>query len=292
MEKKCKKAKWLSGEALQIAVKRREVKSKGEEERYKHLNAEFQRIARRDKKAFFSDQCKEIEENNRMGKTKDLFKKIRDTRGTFHAKMDSIKDRNSMNLTEAEGIKKRWQEYTEELYKNNLHDPDNHNDVTTHLEPDILECEVKWDLGSITTNKASGGDGIPAELFKILKDDSVKVLHSICQQIWKTQQQPQDWKRSVFIPVPNKGNAKECSNYHTIALISHASKVMLKILQARLQQYVNRELPDVQAGFRRGRGTRDQIANIRWIMEKAREFQENQAFDCVDHNKLWKILKE
>ena len=167
-----------------------------------------------------------------------------------------------MNLTEAEGIKKRWQEYTEELYKNNLHDPDNHNDVTTHLEPDILECEVKWDLGSITTNKASGGDGIPAELFKILKDDSVKVLHSICQQIWKTQQQSQDWKRSVFIPVPNKSSAKECSNYRTIALISHARKVMLKILQARLQQYVNRELPDVQAGFRKGRGTRDQIANI------------------------------
>ena len=282
-------------------MKRREVKSKGEKERYKHLNAEFQRIARRDKKAFFSDQCKEIEENNRMGKTRDLFKKIRDTKGTFHAKMSSIKDRNGMDLTEAEDIKKRWQEYTEELYKKDLHDPDNHDGVITHLEPDILECEVKWALESITTNKASGGDGIPVELFQILKDDAVKVLHSICQQIWKTQQWPQDWKRSVFIPIPKKGNAKECSNYCTIALISHASKVMLKILQARLQQYVNRELPDVQAGFRKGRGTRDQIANIRWIMEKAREFQKNiyfcfidyaKAFDCVDHNKLWKILKE
>ena len=301
MEKKCKKAKWLSGEALQIAVKRREAKSKGEKERYKHLNAEFQRIARRDKKAFFSDQCKEIEENNRMGKTRDLFKKIRDTKGTFHAKMGSIKDRNGMDLTEAEDIKKRWQEYTEELYKKDLHDPDNHDGVITDLEPDILECEVKWALESITTNKARGGDGIPVELFQILKDDAVKVLHSICQQIWKTQQWPQDWKRSVFIPIPKKGNAKECSNYRTIALISHASKVMLKILQARLQQYVNRELPDVQAGFRKGRGTRDQIANIRWIMEKAREFQKNiyfcfidyaKAFDCVDHNKLWKILKE
>ena len=161
MEKKCKKAKWLSGEALQIAVKRREVKSKGEKERHKHLNADFQRIARRDKKAFFSDQCKEIEENNRMGKTRDLFK-------------------------------------------------------------------------SITTNKASGGDEIPVELFQIPKDDAVKVLHSICQQIWKTQQWPQDWKRSVFIPIPKKDNAKECSHYHTIALISHASKIMLKILQARL----------------------------------------------------------
>ena len=162
-KKKCKKAKWLSGEALQIAVKRREVKSKGEKERYTHLNTEFQRIARRDKKALLSDQCKEIEENSRMGKTRDLFKKIRDTKGTFHVKMDTIKDRNSMDLTEAEDIKKRWQDYTE-LYKKDLHDPDNHDGVITHLEPDILECEVKWALRSITTNKASGGDRIPVEL--------------------------------------------------------------------------------------------------------------------------------
>ena len=165
MEKKCKKAKWLSGEALQIAVKRREAKSKGEQERYKRLNAEFQRIARRDKKASFSEQCKEIKENNRMGKTRDLFKKIRDTKGTFHAKMGSIKDRNGMDLPEAEDIKKRWQEYTEELYKKDLYDPDNHDGVISNLEPDIPECEVKWALVSITTNKASGGDGIPVELF-------------------------------------------------------------------------------------------------------------------------------
>ena len=236
-----------------------------------------------------------------MGKTRDLFKKIRDTKGTFHAKMGSIKDRNSMDLTEAEDIKKRWQEYTEELYKKDLHDPDNLDDVITNLEPDILECEVNWALESITTNKANGGDGIPGELFQILKDDAMKVLHSICQQIWKTQQWSQDWKRSVFIPIPKKGNSKEWSNYRTIALISNTSRVMLKILQARLQQYVNRDLPDVQAGFRKGRRTRDQIANIHWIMEKAREFQKNiyfcvidyaKAFDCVDHNKLWKILKE
>jgi len=171
-----------------------------------------------------------------MGKTRDLFKKIRDTKGTFHAKMCSIKDRNGMGLTEAEYVKKRWQEYTEALYKKDLYDPDNHNDVITHihLEPDILECEVKWALGSITLNKASGGDGILLELFQILKDDAVKVLHSICQQIWKIQQWPQDWKRSVFIPIPEKGSVKECSNYHIIALISYTSKVMLKILQARL----------------------------------------------------------
>ena len=148
-----------------------------------------------------------------------------------------------------------------------LHDPDNHDGVITHL--DILEHEVKWALGSITMNKASGSDGIPVEVFQILKDDAVKVLHSICQQIWKTQQWPQDWKRSVFIPIPKKCNAKECLNYHTIALISHNSKVMLIILQATLQQYVNHEFPDVHAGFRKGRGTRDQIANIRWIIKKA-----------------------
>ena len=189
-KKKCKRAQWLSEEALQLAVKRREGKSKGEKERHKHLNAEVQRIARRDKKAFLSDQCKEIEENNRMGKTKSLFKKIRNTKGTFHAKMGSIKDRNAMDLTEAEDIKKRWQEYTEELYKKDLHDPDKHDGVITHLESDILECEVKSALGSITMNKASGGDRIPVELFQILKDDAVKVLHSICQQIWKTQQWP------------------------------------------------------------------------------------------------------
>ena len=153
--------------------------------------------------------------------------------------------------------------------------------MITHLEPDILECEVKWALESITNNKASGDDGIPFELFQILEDDAVKVLHSICRQIWKTQQWPQDWKRSVFIPIPKKGNAKECTNYRTIALISHASKVMLKILQARLQQYVNCELPDVQAGFRKGRGTRDQVANIRWIIEKAREFSRKTSISAL-----------
>ena len=171
-----------------------------------------------------------------MGNIRDIFKKIGDSKGTFHAKMGTIKDRNGQDLTEAQEIKKRWQEYTEELHKKGLNVPDNHDGVTTHLEPDILGCEVKWTLGSITMNKASGGDGIPVELLQILKDDTVKVLHSICQQIWKPQQWPQDWKRSVFIPIPKKGNAKECSKYHTIALISNVSKVMLKILQASLQQ--------------------------------------------------------
>ena len=174
-----------------------------------------------------------------------------------------------------------------------LHDTGSHDGVITHLDPDILECKVKWALGSITMNKDSGGDGIPVELFQILKDDVVKVLHLTCQEIWKIQQWPQNWKRSVFIPIPKKCNAKEVSNYRTIALIAHASKVVLKILQARLQQYMNSELPDVQAGFRKGRGTRDQIANIHWIIEKTREFEENIYFCfidfakvCVDHNRL------
>ena len=165
-----------------------------------------------------------------MGKTRDLFKKSRDTKGAFHAKMGTIEDRNGRDLTEAEDIKKRWQEYTEEQYKMDLHDPDNHDGVITDLEPDILECEVKWALGNITTNKASGGDGIPVELFQILKRGAVKVLYSICQHNLENSAVATGLKRSVFIPVPKKGNAKECSNYHTIALISHASKVMLKIL--------------------------------------------------------------
>ena len=182
-KKKCKKAKWLSEEALQIAEKRREAKGKGERERHTQLNVESQRRARRDKKGFLSALCKEIEENNRMGKTKDLFKKISDTKGKLHAKMGTINDRNCMDLTEAEDIRKRWQEYTEELYKKDLHDPDNHDGVITHLEPDILECIVKWALGRITMNRASGGDRTPVELFQILKDDAVKVLYSTCQQI-------------------------------------------------------------------------------------------------------------
>ena len=206
-----------------------------------------------------------------------------------------------MDPTEAKDIKKKWQEYTEKLYKKYLQDPGNHDGVITHLEPDILECEVKWALESITMNKARGDDGIPVELFQILKDDAVKVLHSVCQQMWKTQQWPQDWKRSVFIPIPKKDNAKECSNFCTISLILHASKVMLKILQARIQQQVNPELPDVQAGFRKGRGIRDEIASICWITENAMEFQKNvyfcfidyaKAFDSVDHKKLWKNLRE
>ena len=184
--------------------------------------------------------------------------------------MGTVKDRNGMDLAEAEKIKERWQEYTSTVQKS-LNNSDNHNGVVSHLKPDILDCELKQALGSITTNKASGSDGIPAELFQILKDGAVKVLHSICQQIWKTQQWLQDWKRSVFILIPKKGNAKECSNYHTIALISHANKITPKILQVRIQQYVNGDLSDVQLGFRKCSRISDQVANIYWVIEKARK---------------------
>ena len=211
-----------------------------------------------------------------MGKTRDLFKKIGYTKGTFHAKMGTIKAKNGMDLTEAEDIMKRWQEYIEEPYKTDLRDPDGHDGVITYLEPDILECEVKWALESITKNKASGGDEIRVELFQILKDNAVEVLHSICQQIWETQQWPQDWKRSVFIPISKKGNAKKMFKLLYIALSSHANKVFLKILQVWLQQDMNRELPDVQSGFRKGRGT-----NTSWVIGKAREFQKKKSISAL-----------
>ena len=190
-----------------------------------------------------------------MGKNRDLFKKLRDKKGNFHAKMGTIKDKNGMDLKKQKILRRDGKNTQKNYTKKDLHDPDNHDGVITHLDPDILECKVKWALGRITMNKASGGDGIPVELFQIPKDDAVKVMHPICQQIWKTQQWPQDLKRSALISIPKKNNDKECSSYRTIAFILHTSKVMLKILQARIQQYVNGELPDVQAGFRKGRGT-------------------------------------
>ena len=211
-KKKCKKVKWLSEEALQLAEERKEMKRTGERERYIQAKAELQRIARKYKDTLFNEQCKEKEENKRMGKARDLFKKIGDIKETFHAMMGTIKDRsnkerNSKDIREVEEIKKRWQEYTE-LDKKDLNEPYNHHSVVTHLEPDILECEAKLVLGSMTMNKANGGDRIPAELFQILKDDAVKVLHSICQQVWKTPQWPQDWGKLIFITIPNKGNVK------------------------------------------------------------------------------------
>ncbi|CAF5074997.1 unnamed protein product, partial [Rotaria magnacalcarata] len=264
-----KKAKWLTADTLKIAEERRNAKGSEDKERFSRLNAEFQRRARRDREKHINDQCQQIEDNNRKGKTRDLFKKIDEIKRTFHAKIGTIKDKQGRDLMEKDDIKKRWRKYTEELYKKDTQSIDVNDGSTIELKPDILESEIKWALECIANNKAPSIDEIPAELFKILGDDAVKILLAICQQIWKTQQWPKDWKRSIYIPIPKKGSAKECSNYWTIALISHASKIMLKILQARLEQYITRELPDVQAGFRKWRGTRDHIASIRWIMEKA-----------------------
>ena len=200
---------------------------------------------------------------------------MRNIKGAFRPKMGTIKDKNGRDLVDAEEIKRRWKEYMEELYNKDLNKLDQYDGVVSHPESDILECEVRWSLRSSAINKASGCDEIPAELFKSLKDDAIKALHSLCQQIWKTQQWPQDWKRSILIPIPRKVSTKQCDNHWTTALVSHARKVMLEILHARLQHYANQEHPDVQAGFRKGRGTKDQIANICWIIEKAREFQRN-----------------
>ena len=234
-----------------------------------------------------------------MRNTRNLFKKIGNIKRTFHARMGMIKDRNGKDLTEAEDMKKQWQEYTEELYSNNLNDLDKHDGVATHLEPDILEYEVTWALRSITNNNASGGDGIPAELFQILKDDAVEVLHSVCQQIWKTQQWPQDQKGSVFIPIPKKGNAKECSNYHTIMLISHASKIMLKILQARLQYYVIKNFQMYKLNLGKAEESKIKLPTSLGSQKKQENSSKHllllhypKVFDCVDHHKLWTVLKE
>ena len=210
------------------------MKSKRERERYIKLNTDFQRTAQRDKKAIFNEECIKLEENNIRGKTEDLFRKVGDAKGAFCPKMSMLKDVNCRDLVDAEEIKKRWKEYMEKLYKKDPNELDYLNGVVSHPEPDILKSKVKWALGNSAGNKASGCDGIPIELFKTLKDDAIKVLYSLCQQIWKTQQWPQDWNRPILIPIPKKGSTKECANHRTIALISHASKVMFKILHARL----------------------------------------------------------
>ena len=219
-------------------------------------NLEFQRTARRGKKAFFNEQCLIIEENNKGGKSRDLYRKIGNINGAFCPKVGTVKGNNSRDLVDAEEIKMRWKEYIEELYRTDLNEPDYYDGVASHPGPDILECEVRWALRSTAINKATGCDEIPAELFTSLKKDAIRVLHSLFQQLWKTHQWPQDWNRSILIPVPKKGSTKECANHRTITIISHASKVMLKVLHARLQHYVNQELPDAQTGFRKGRGTR------------------------------------
>ena len=244
-KKQSKKAEWISEEALQIGEEQREVKSKGQREKYLQLNAEFQKLAITDTKAFFNEQCLIIDENSKRGKTRDLFRKIGNIKKAFHTKMGTIRDKNCRDLVNAEQINKRWNEYTEELYKKDLNKLDYNDGVVSHPELEILECKVKWALRSIAVNRVSGCDEIPAKLFRFLQKDAIKVLHSLCKQIWNTQQWVQDWKRSILIPIPKKGSTKECANHQTTALISQASKVILKIFHVRLQHYVSQELPDV-----------------------------------------------
>ncbi|CAF1396827.1 unnamed protein product [Adineta steineri] len=267
-QKKQKRAKWLSDDTLKVAEERRKEKSNNDRTTFSILNAKFQRMARRDKDIYMNQQCKEIEENNRKGRTRDLFKKVKEIKGNVQAKWSAIQDKHGNDLTEKEAIKKRWQEYTEELYKKDPIITAIYNSAVTEPKLDILESEIKWALDNIAKNKAPRVDEISIALLKVLKDDAAKVMLPLCQKIWRTKQWSKDSKRSIYIPIPKKGSAKDCSNYRTIALISHDSKIILKMIQARIQQYMDRELPDVQAGFRKGRGTRDQIANIRWIMEK------------------------
>ena len=294
-----KKRNWISENTLRIAKERREAKTNGNKQLFSKLNAEFKREVRKDKMRQIQNECKKIEEYNKKGRTRDLFKKIKELRGQFAARNGIILDRNGKQLSDAEEIKKRWEEYTEELYKSDFNTTQGLVDDDYESEPDILESEVRWAIKTLANGKTPGQDEIPIELIKELKEDSIKVLTTLCRQIWKTRQWPSDWKKSIFIPIPKNGNAKDCSNYRTIALISHASKIMLKIIQRRLQPFLERELPDTQAGFRKGRGTRDQIANLRWIIEKVREHQKHfylcfldysKAFDCVDHAKLWGAL--
>ena len=299
--RKQKRSKWLSNETIEIANKRKEAKKAGNREEHRRLNAEFQRLARRDKDIYWNKVCGEIEEANKTGKTRNMFQLIRMSTGTFKPKMDIIKDENGHDLTDSKEIKNRWRSYTEDLYSDKNNEDMDENAVAGENEPDILESEVREAMNNIANNKSPGCDNIPIELLKALKDDGVKLMHNICQKIWTTKQWPKDWKRSIFIPIPKKGDRRECSNHRTIALISHASKIMLKILQGRMKQHVDQEIPAEQAGFVKGRGTRDQIANLRWTIEKAQEYQKplflcfidyTKAFDCIKYHILWKVLQQ
>ena len=299
--KKTKKASWLSKNTLRIAEERREAKTSGNRQSFAKLNADFQREARKDRARQVNEECGKIEEYNKKGMTRDLFKKIKHLQGQFSARNGTLLNREGKQISNGEEIKNRWKEYTEELYNGETNTIENTIIREEEAEPGILESEVRWAIQALANGKAPGEDEIPIECFKVLKEDAIKVLTALCQQIWNTRQWPEDWKKSIFIPIPKKGNATDCSNYRTIALISHASKIMLKIIQRRLQPFLEREMADTQAGFRTGRGTRDQIANLRWILEKTREFQKefyicfidySKAFDCVNHEKLWNILME
>ena len=290
--KRKKVTKWLFDEAVKIADERRDVRSKGDDNEYRRLNAAFQRRARQDKEQSLKEKCRLVEESNKMGRTRDLFREIKEMTGSYSARCGAMKLSTGKVVTEEKEVKEIWQHYTEELYRRDPNATDAFNENIYEDEPEVMETEVKEALRHISNRKSAGCDGIPIELLKAGGEEAVKVMTGLCNCIWK---------RKVYVPIYKKGDKQESGNYRTIALISHASKVLLRIIQRRLEVFLIPELPIEQAGFRRGRGTRDHIANLRWIMDKAREHQRDlymcfidykKAFDCVDHERLWVILMD
>ena len=298
--KRKKVTKWLSDEAVKIADERREVRNKGDDKEYRRLNAAFQRRARQDKEQSTTEKCRQIEESNKMGRTRDLYREIKDMTGSYSSRCVAMKLSTGKVVTEGKEVKEIWQQYTDELYRRDPNATDSFNENIYEDEPEVMEIEVKEALRHIYNRKSAGCDVIPIELLKAGGEEAVKVMTGLCNCIWKRKEWPTDWKKSVYVPMYKKGDKKECGNYRTIALISHASKVLLRVIQRRLEVFLIPELPIEQAGFRRGRGTRDHIANLRWMMEKAREHQRDlyrcfidykKAFDCVDHERVWVILR-
>jgi exonuclease III len=301
--KKTKSAPWLSEKAVNIAKERRIEKKKQNRdlEKIRELNSRFQAQARKDKEEYFHEACRQMETDNERGRTRDMFKKIKTITGKFVPRSGTYKTKKNGIATEAEECKARWMEYTEELYKKDENMKDVYVSGERQEEPDILESEVRRALHEINNDKAAGDDGIPIELWKGGDEEAIKVLTALCQRVWKTGVWPNDWKTSIYIPIHKKGDMMECSNYRTIALISHASKVMLKVIMRRMESFAEREMPDVQAGYRKSRGTRDHIANLRWIIERAREYNQDyffcfidysKAFDSVDHDRMWITLRD
>ena len=296
-----KKSAWLTDAAIDIATQRRELKrKKSTKAEYNQLNNAFQRQARKDKEAYTSKICDEIERDSNAGKTRDLFKKIRDITGKFNPKLGGLKNKSGEDITSQDEVKARWKEYTEALYMKEPTLSSKHDEIAYPQEPAILTSEVQKAIREIKKGKSPGSDDIPIELLSATGEEGLRLMTRLCQEIWDTGDWPQDWKKSVYIPIPKKGDSRVCSNNRTIALISHASKILLKIIQGRLEEHVRREIPDVQAGFSKGRGTRDHIANLRWIMERQREYHQdlymcfidyNKAFDCVDHALMWNTLR-
>ena len=301
-KKKFTTTPWLSEEAISMAAERRAAKNAGDKEKVRIMNRVFQKQAREDKEKHLNEMCRVMEDEGKKGRTKEMFAKVKEITKKFTPRMGSLKSEDGVVIGDEEGMKKRWKEYTEELYSEDKRVKKEVIDITNYeKEPEVMEAEVEWAIRQLKDNKASGQDGIPIELIKAGDDAVIKIITKICNKIWTTGVWPEDWKSSIFIPLFKKGDAKECENYRTIALISHTSKILLKIIHKRMESTIERELPDNQAGFRKSRGTRDHIANMRWIMERQREYGQevhicfidySKAFDCINHDLMWKTLIE